>query len=1034
MSDVPNYDPMRAGSDAVASSDISQDLIVSTRHLEQHFKDKYVRLRQVYEQRIRQLTDVVTDTCASLFTDEMVEEMRADKTSSAFLPNHLYEVINKHLESERERFIHTLVSKLGTLEVDMSKSQEIIASQSAKMNKMEAEISRGRRIEVAFENMREKLSKLEDQYDKFRLQTEEETVQLFKKLDEYKTRSQACQEELEDALEKLAAKTQECDELYEAIEGKTREVDTLELAVDKTSQSMTLLENASQQERSLRMEAREQINLLNSQKELLLADLNESKARLSQVSLELERSQQIVEKMVSEEKVNKERVGALMQQIEGMLAQEASESNAAIVTMHDKMKQLRHRLTLELQREKRISNALQEEVTTLRIFREDKLREIRYLTEEEANAKAKLLAEQQKLTTLQNQFADLVSQNAELKAKALDCEVRLRSALEKVADVERTKWEEVKNAEERIKISAEKELEAERQQIAAYRIQLQAQTQNHLRHSYTFGSKIDGLIEKHSLEMALKKAREEWVTERATLERHHSQVVNSLQQRLHEASDHIEALKNMVTFANSQVANSSLHDDDSEKMRRLMAMAGEAAASHQKIQALEAEAIQLRRSEGELSRLKAENASLQNEIEAIREDSAQDMQMLSDMQKKFDTLMRQATQHGNVSTDVEQAVNAAVLNERRRLGQAILDVQKKVSQISNEMRLNLKECRSALTLQGSALGRDVDFLSHLWLRTQSKSSTTQNSIVPSINHNSSSASTNVLRQGVVDNGNDNKSQTNGDRNGNDNAGVILDGVIKSLVSNAILTEEEALHLRNLTPTAKSTATLSELAANYLSVHIMKFVGKLHQVHKNDALPRGMPSQSLIHGDNVFPSQFEDFGMNGGAGGGATSGSPISSTYTSHTYTSKIVDAAVSEIEQCRQEQALLVQLSELEAEAQTKLLQSHIDSINRENAAEIQKLKRENEELQASFKKMMEEELNAARNHELARLQTVTSKLKSEQTRRTQLQTRLAELEKVYQTMIAELERKNEELTLRANVAETELIKLRKEASTLSQF
>jgi ligand-binding SRPBCC domain-containing protein len=74
LSDVPTYDPTRGGgSDAVASSEISQDLIVSTRHLEQHFKDKYVRLRQVYEQRIRQLTDVVTDTCASLFTDEMVE-------------------------------------------------------------------------------------------------------------------------------------------------------------------------------------------------------------------------------------------------------------------------------------------------------------------------------------------------------------------------------------------------------------------------------------------------------------------------------------------------------------------------------------------------------------------------------------------------------------------------------------------------------------------------------------------------------------------------------------------------------------------------------------------------------------------------------------------------------------------------------------------------------------------------------------------------------------------------------------------------
>jgi len=268
------------------------------------------------------------------------------------------------------------------------------------------------------------------------------------------------------------------------------------------------------------------------------------------------------------------------------------------------------------------------------------------------------------------------------------------------------------------------------------------------------------------------------------------------------------------------------------------------------------------------------------------------------------------------------------------------------------------------------------------------------------------------------------------------SGLVLKGIIHALVGNAVLTEESGQYLHHLASGTSSfsepATSVSEASSSFLSAQLMQFVSKLHQVHKKELMKEqrfsssssssSSLSQSLIFGDNGTSSPSEEFGVGGGRGG-----SPVSSTHTGHTYTSKIVDAAVSEIEQCRQEQALLVQLSELETEAQTQLLKSHIDRINREHAAEVEKLRQENGDMQSSLRKMMEDELNTARANELVRLQAVTNKLKSEQTRRTQLQTRLAELEKVYQTMIAELERKNEELVLRANNAETELLRLRKE-------
>ena len=50
----------------VSSDNASVDLISSARQLEQHFKEKYKSLRTAYMQRVRQLADVVTDTCAGL--------------------------------------------------------------------------------------------------------------------------------------------------------------------------------------------------------------------------------------------------------------------------------------------------------------------------------------------------------------------------------------------------------------------------------------------------------------------------------------------------------------------------------------------------------------------------------------------------------------------------------------------------------------------------------------------------------------------------------------------------------------------------------------------------------------------------------------------------------------------------------------------------------------------------------------------------------------------------------------------------------
>jgi hypothetical protein len=70
LSDVPSQSSSQNGGQSEMS-----DVVVSTQAIERMFKDKYRSLRNAYEQRIRQLSTVVTDACAGLYGDELLEEL-----------------------------------------------------------------------------------------------------------------------------------------------------------------------------------------------------------------------------------------------------------------------------------------------------------------------------------------------------------------------------------------------------------------------------------------------------------------------------------------------------------------------------------------------------------------------------------------------------------------------------------------------------------------------------------------------------------------------------------------------------------------------------------------------------------------------------------------------------------------------------------------------------------------------------------------------------------------------------------------------
>ena len=56
ISDVPTQQSSTAG------SEISHDLIQSTKALENHFKDRYSKLKNSYDDRIKQMSETITGT------------------------------------------------------------------------------------------------------------------------------------------------------------------------------------------------------------------------------------------------------------------------------------------------------------------------------------------------------------------------------------------------------------------------------------------------------------------------------------------------------------------------------------------------------------------------------------------------------------------------------------------------------------------------------------------------------------------------------------------------------------------------------------------------------------------------------------------------------------------------------------------------------------------------------------------------------------------------------------------------------------
>lgn len=216
------------------TSDISQDLIKSTKILEQHFKNKYKVLKQAYESRLKQLSQTVASSIQNIAHDEVIAGLKQDLISSTFIPQHITEVFEKYLENDREIYLNQVIRRLQENELELNKSKDIINKQNKKLSLSQQATSPPQQhllslesqnlIEVSIEPLKEKLNRLNDEFNRLNQQTEEDLDKSLAKIHALENSEVILKNELNETRRLLESKMRENDSLLSDKDFKNKEI------------------------------------------------------------------------------------------------------------------------------------------------------------------------------------------------------------------------------------------------------------------------------------------------------------------------------------------------------------------------------------------------------------------------------------------------------------------------------------------------------------------------------------------------------------------------------------------------------------------------------------------------------------------------------------------------------------------------------------------------------------------------------------------------------------------------------------------
>jgi hypothetical protein len=426
--------------------------------VEGQFRAKYNALKQVYEAKIRDLSSVVHKLCDTILEDETLSELRRDSVGLTFIPQHITEIFETHLKSERERNVHANIEKIAQLQLELANCRSHLEDQTHHMRVLDSENAQLRVSEQHLEPLKTKLRLLQEEFESLSNKSEEDMEKIATDRSTNADQLQSYKHQVQQLMDSNATKEKQLQSLNEELSVRKADLMKVQHQLELQSKELKAQTVINTERESLLKSIQQQFATTNAQNKDLNIEMAQMKSNHIRAQEELHRVSQLLEHKTVQESECTRKLQTLMSQVENILNTENEENNQVIVNVHEQMKQLRHKYAVELQREKRTNSALLQELTDARHKVDETNRECAVVRGELANWQH-LLQKEKELVIV------LTTDAQKLKDKLQNCETRLLHAEEKVLELEKSKDREVKLAEHRIKLECLQQLQVESSQF-----------------------------------------------------------------------------------------------------------------------------------------------------------------------------------------------------------------------------------------------------------------------------------------------------------------------------------------------------------------------------------------------------------------------------------------------------------------------------------------------------------------------------------------------------------------------------------------
>ena len=349
--------------------------------LEYLFKSKFEALRNGYNERLKRLQHTIDNFHREFVGDEVVRAMKADSSTSVYVPAHISETIFTEVADERERYIHELIQKLGTNEMnfqelaiecrDWKERARALQRETVRMQSIVAEHQlNGSQAEV----LREELERLRERVAGD-LTRQQEIASL----------KQTVQERNR-ILESAHADIARSNETIHAMKKQQQEFERrhheLQTELGSMRQQLAAETETVSQERSARQATEHRLKELLDAYRTLESNSRSDQQAVGLAENQIVQLQQAVLAKDAEMEGMKRKLASVMSQVEQMLDAEATENGNALEMMQEKLRRAKQKYAEEAKRYKRAASATNEELTLVRSQLDDARRELKQVQEE----------------------------------------------------------------------------------------------------------------------------------------------------------------------------------------------------------------------------------------------------------------------------------------------------------------------------------------------------------------------------------------------------------------------------------------------------------------------------------------------------------------------------------------------------------------------------------------------------------------------------------------------------------------------------